>query len=208
MTEDLFQIEMIVGLGNPGEEYRQTRHNAGFEAVDRILTKMPGKFEKSLSGEAEIWLGRFKGRRLVLVKPQTFMNLSGKAVAKACAKFEIAPEMVMLIYDDIALPLGKLRIRRNGGSGGHNGVESVISSMATNRFARIRIGIGESEPGRQIEHVLARFSDTEQTVAEKVLEAAAEAAMSVLRRGLNATMNEYNSYDAAAVGGNSEPAGN
>jgi PTH1 family peptidyl-tRNA hydrolase len=208
MADDSVQIQLVVGLGNPGEEYKHTRHNAGFDAIDMFITKLPGKFEKTEGANAVVWCGRFKGRNLVLLKPMTFMNLSGKAVAMFAAMYDLTPESVMLVYDDVDLPLGRIRMRRNGGSGGHNGVESVISSLNSNNFARLRIGISQANAGQQVEHVLSKFTECEKTVFDKVLSTVAEALLLALSRGLDAAMNSYNSFDVANGDKNNEPAGN
>lgn len=207
MTDEPDQILMIVGLGNPGVEYNQTRHNAGFEAIDKLLTKLPGNFEKKEGFNGIYWEGRFKGRNLILLKPMTFMNLSGNAVAKVVGRYELPVTSVMLVYDDVDLPLGKMRLRRNGSSGGHNGVESVIGSLNSNQFARLRIGIGQASIGQQVEHVLSKFTDGEQQIFNQVLSTVVDALLVTLSRGLNVGMNSFNSFEIANGDGNSKPAG-
>jgi PTH1 family peptidyl-tRNA hydrolase len=182
---------LIAGLGNPGNEYRDTRHNAGFMVLDRLFEIMPGRIDKT---GADTWKSRFKSRNIFFLKPETFMNLSGKAVAPAMRKNNIPPEELLLIYDDVDLPRGRLRIRKNGSSGGHNGVQSVIDETGSSAFSRLRIGIGRSERGDQISHVLSGFSEDEVPLLRTVVEEAAEAVKYALARGIEAAMNEFNSF--------------
>lgn len=135
--------KLIVGLGNPGDEYKNTRHNAGFMAVDAIINKLPGVFQESNGHSSIFWKGRSRGGNIFLMKPMTYMNLSGKAVSKLIKFNKILPEEVLLVFDDLDLPFGKLRIKNGGGTGGHNGVESVINELGSAQFARLRIGIGK-----------------------------------------------------------------
>ena len=191
------RIQLIVGLGNPGREYEKSRHNAGFEAVDALLKVLPGKYEKKEGFSGAYWEGRFKGRNLTLLKPLTFMNLSGKSVAGLAVHNGFLPEEIMLVYDDVDLPLGKLRLRKNGGSAGHNGVESVINSLESQKFARLRIGIGGVPRGQQIDHVLSKFSSGEQLIFDKVMETAVDAVIMAVSQGIDAAMNGFNGIEIA-----------
>lgn len=188
------RIHLVVGLGNPGDDYAGTRHNAGFLAIDELLTKMRGTFKETKTHNSIYNEGRCKGARLLLLKPLTFMNASGEAVAQIAKKFRIAPEEILLVYDDMDIPLGKIRIREGGGgSAGHNGVESVKNLLESANFARLRIGIGRDGDGNQIEHVLSEFSDNDRDIFARTLDTAAEAAKLILYRGTNEAMNRYNS---------------
>lgn len=199
MSESMHDLKLVTGLGNPGKEYENTRHNAGFLIIDSILETLPGTFSKKDQCSSTIWEGRFKGRNLILQKPLTFMNLSGKAVAGVCNKKNIGPQELLLVYDDMDLPLGKIRIRKNGSGGGHNGVQSVIDEIGSQDFPRLRVGIGRSDKNNaQIDHVLSGFSPEESEIFEKVRKAAAEAVKFILSRDIDSAMNRYNNFDASA----------
>ena len=188
---------LIVGLGNPGSEYRETRHNAGFMVLDRLAQRLPKKNFEEIHGCSSHYLkGTYAGRPLFLQKPETFMNLSGEAVAPLMRKEEIGPDGLLVIYDDMDLEVGKLRIRGRGSCGGHNGIRSIIETTGTENFARIRVGIGH-RTGNGADYVLSPFEEEEKPIIDKVLEAAADAAILILRRGLSQAMNEYNSQDYA-----------
>jgi PTH1 family peptidyl-tRNA hydrolase len=189
------RIQLVVGLGNPGREYEKTRHNAGFEAIDALLKMLPGNYDKKEGCSGIYWDGRFKGQNLTLLKPMTFMNLSGRSVAALARRNELQPEEIMLVYDDVDLPLGKIRLRKNGSSAGHNGVESVISSLESQKFARLRIGIGGASGGEQIDHVLSKFPANEQPVFDKVIKTAADAVLVAVSRGIAAAMNSFNGME-------------
>ena len=185
----------MVGLGNPGREYEKTRHNAGFEAIDALLKMLPGSYDKKEGFSGIYWEGRFKGQNLTLLKPMTFMNLSGKSVAGLVMRKELQPEEIMLVYDDVDLPLGKIRLRKDGSSAGHNGVESVINSLESQKFARLRSGIGGASRGQQIDPVLSKFPASEQPVFDKVIKAAADAVIMAVSRGIAAAMNSFNGME-------------
>ena len=188
---------LIVGLGNPGSEYRETRHNAGFMVLDRLAQRLPKKNFEEIHGCSSHYLkGTYAGRPLFLQKPETFMNLSGEAVAPLMRKEEIGPDGLLVIYDDMDLEVGKLRIRGRGSCGGHNGIRSIIETTGTENFARIRVGIGH-RTGNGADYVLSPFEEDEKPVIDKVLDAAADAVILILRRGLSQAMNEYNSQDYA-----------
>ncbi|MCP3968070.1 MAG: aminoacyl-tRNA hydrolase [Lentisphaerae bacterium] len=185
-------INLIVGLGNPGSEYQGTRHNVGFDVIDALLERLPNTFIRKEGCSSIFWEGRFRGRKLLLQKPMTFMNLSGKAVAKLAAKNEILPQEIMLVYDDMDLPLGRIRIRKNGSSAGHNGVQSVIDCLNTAKFPRVRVGIGRMKRQQHIDHVLSGFSDEEAETLNEVKKITVDALILSLSRGVTTAMNQYN----------------
>lgn len=185
------KLTLIVGLGNPGKEYEGTRHNAGFDVVDKLLCKLPGTFDETHAYNSFYWKGRCRGRNLFLQKPLTYMNLSGNAVSPLARVNKISPEEILLVFDDLDLPLGKIRFRKGGGTGGHNGVESVVNQLGSASFSRLRIGIGKGESDQK-DHVLDKFSETEIGIYSKVLDLALEAAKLTLYRGVTVAMNEYN----------------
>ena len=188
---------LIVGLGNPGSEYRETRHNAGFMVLDRLAQRLPKKNFEEIHGCSSHYLkGTYAGRPLFLQKPETFMNLSGEAVAPLMRKEEIGADGLLVIYDDMDLEVGKLRIRGRGSCGGHNGIRSIIETTGTENFARIRVGIGH-RTGNGADYVLSPFEEEEKPIIDKVLDAAADAVILILRRGLSQAMNEYNPRDYA-----------
>ena len=186
-------IKLVVGLGNPGAEYASTRHNVGFMTIEKILSGLPsGRFEESSTAESRLFSGRFRGKNLFLQMPQTYMNLSGKAVAVFARRNAIKPEEILVISDDLDLPLGRMRLRAGGSDGGHNGLKSIISELGSANFKRLRIGIGHQEAGSTADHVLGSFTADETPVLKEVLERAAEAANCVLSAGINHAMNKYN----------------
>jgi peptidyl-tRNA hydrolase, PTH1 family len=184
---------LIVGLGNPGLQYAHTRHNIGFDTLDtlagRYSFELRGKRANSLIGE-----GQIAGQRVALVKPQTFMNLSGQAVSALRSWYKIEPARdLLVIYDDMDLPFGRLRFRERGSAGTHNGMRSIIGQLGGNEFPRLRVGIGQP-PGKMdaAAYVLSRFSKDEQVQLRELLDRSADAVELVLREGLTAAMNRYN----------------
>ena len=183
---------LLVGLGNPGPDYVGTRHNAGFLAVDRVAVEtgiaLDAEAAQSVVGE-----GLWRGEGLALAKPLTFMNRSGAAYAALLRRYGLEPADALLVYDDLALPLGQVRLRGKGSAGGHNGVRSVIEALGTSEFPRLRIGVGDSfPPGGQVDYVLAPFDAAEREAADAALALAAEAALAFARDGLTAAMNQFN----------------
>jgi len=187
-------MRLIVGLGNPGEEYEWSRHNLGFLLIDKLAadagTAVKRRECRSLVGAASI-----EGERTRLVKPQTFMNLSGEAVAGLLARYEIADpaKALLVISDDLALPFGKIRLRARGTAGGHNGLKSIIAAIGTNEFIRLRIGIQPSHPVSDARNfVLDEFRKPQRVEVEEILARAAEAVHAVLRDGIAKAMSVYN----------------
>ncbi len=187
-------IRLIVGLGNPGREYEHTRHNAGFQAVERLLAKhAPGAVGKRRF-QALVHEVQGEGKRIVALRPQTFMNLSGQSVAEAVRYLNMDPARELLVvYDDLDLPVGRIRLREKGGSGGHNGIKSVISHIGGDDFARVRIGVGRPPVGvAVIDHVLTRFSKPERELVDEALDRAAEAAWQACHSAFPVVMNHFN----------------
>lgn len=193
------RILLVAGLGNPGAEYACTRHNAGFMVIDRLLTEFPvGRFEERHVAQSCVYAGMFRGRPLFLQKPQTFMNLSGLAVAGFARKEGILPEEILIVSDDLDLPVGRLRLRIGGSDGGHNGLKSVITELASPAFRRLRIGVGRPEQGGAVDYVLSSFDEKEAKRFERSLEAAAEAVRIVLAGGMSRAMNKFNGWTPPA----------
>lgn len=183
---------IIAGLGNPGDRYANTRHNAGFMVVDAYARKQGLAVGRSghQALYAELRLGN---DRVVLLKPQTYMNLSGRSVAAAARWYKVDPEYVLVIYDDLDLPPGTLRLRPQGGSGGHKGMKSIIEELGTDQFPRIRVGIGRPAPGWEVvDWVLAPFSAEEQPLVSGAIERATEALDVAIRQDFVTAMNRYN----------------
>ncbi len=194
MSGESSQISMIVGLGNPGREYEGTRHNVGFDATSAFMASLPVSFKKKEKYNSVYWEGRFKGRNLLVQHPLTFMNLSGKAVAALARTKKILPSEIIVVYDDMDLPLGKIRIRKSGSSAGHRGVESLIENLESSKFPRLRIGIGRAR-AETIDYVLAKFEKDEQQILDEVFKASVDALTLSLTRGVGYAMNSFNSIN-------------
>ena len=184
---------LIVGLGNPGKDYERTRHNAGFRAIDLIASKLGCKINKAkfqgLYGQAN-----YAGAKLVLLKPQTYMNLSGRSVLQVSAYFHIPPQRIIVLFDDISLEPGRLRIRADGSAGGHNGIKSIISEVGSQAFPRVKIGVGaKTHPEQDLaDWVLSTFSASEEKALASALDRAADAALCIIERGVPEAANRYN----------------
>lgn len=182
---------ILLGLGNPGPKYLMTRHNAGFRAVDRISTA--AKIPLYKVGHHAYWgKGVMGGQEVILAKPMTYMNNSGLAAASLCKTFGVVSANLLVMYDDLDLPLGTLRLRPQGGAGGHNGIKSTLFHLQTEAFPRMRIGIGRSEDTDVVDYVLQEFSCDEEVHLEKVLDVAVLAAKLFVQEGIHAAMNQYN----------------
>ena len=197
-AETLVLPRLIVGLGNPGAKYDRTRHNIGFEIVDALAKSFPGvalaenKRFQGIAGEF-----RSAGERVVLLKPTTYMNKSGQAVRAVLDWYKLEPGEVLVVYDDMDLPTGKLRMRLSGGAGGHNGMKSIISHLGTKAFPRLRVGIGATDKsgdrdGAVVSHVLGRFAPADRKVVDAVIPMAVDAIDLSLRKGVERSMNLYN----------------
>jgi peptidyl-tRNA hydrolase, PTH1 family len=182
---------LIVGLGNPGAKYDRTRHNIGFDLIDQLAKRwqIPVSDQKRFQGMVgEGWVNR---QKIVLLKPQTFMNLSGQSVRSVLDWYKLQPTEVLVLYDDLDLPLGKLRIRLAGSAGGHNGMKSIISHLGTPTFPRLRMGIGKSQD-ETISHVLGKFSVAEAAIVTDILQLSADAVDLSLGSGVEKAMSKYN----------------
>ena len=184
---------LIVGLGNPGAEYAKTRHNAGFLLVETLAVRWQADWTNERKFAAQVARGERSGRKFLLAKPQTFMNLSGEAVGSLVNYYQLPPAQLLVVVDDADLPLGEIRLRPGGGSGGHHGLESVAQHLGTREYPRLRLGIGRKDEARQITgHVLGKFDAAENAVLEKVLERAADQLECWLTAGLQKAMSQFN----------------
>lgn len=181
-------IKLVIGLGNPGKKYEGTRHNVGFDVLDLLADKAGAQFANHLKWKAHI----AKHPHTMLMKPQTFMNVCGRAAGFALRFYKWQPEEVLVVYDDVALLVGSLRFRKSGSAAGHNGVKSLIQHFGSDQFPRLKIGIGESKSGEMVEHVLGKFSPDERSNMENALARAADAVQLALSDGLEAAANVYN----------------
>ena len=181
---------IIAGLGNPGSKYENTRHNMGFKAIDAMASEFGidvnrAKF-KGLIGE-----GRIGSEKVILLKPQTYMNLSGQSVREIMNFYQIPEENLIVIYDDFDLPIGSIRVRKSGGPGTHNGMKSVVQELGSRKFPRVRVGIGSSD-GSTIQFVIGKVGKDEQQILNEAAEAAASAAADIIRIGIENAMNIHN----------------
>jgi PTH1 family peptidyl-tRNA hydrolase len=193
-SSNLFLPKLIVGLGNPEQKYDKTRHNIGFEAVDSLARAWQASWQENRRFQALFTeVNQPKVGKMYLLKPLTYMNLSGQSVRAVLDWYKLNPESVLVIYDDMDLPLGKLRLRLSGSAGGHNGIKSIISHLGQQNFPRLRIGIGKSNHKQEtISHVLGKFSQSETKVVSQVLELVREAIEFSLTQGIEKTMSIYN----------------
>jgi peptidyl-tRNA hydrolase, PTH1 family len=185
------QIRLVAGLGNPGPEYAGTRHNIGFVVVDYLAAQLELTWEKSTKWDALT----SKQGALLLVKPMSFMNRSGYPLAAIAQFYKIAPSEILVILDDFALPLGRIRIRAGGGTGGHNGLESVIMQFGTEEIPRLRIGIGAAPTAASVDHVLGRFFEEERPLVKSAIERSVEAIKCAVDNGVVAAMNTFNQVE-------------
>lgn len=188
---------LIAGLGNPTKEYDKTRHNVGFSVIDvladRYRIDINEKKHKALCGR-----GVIEGQKVLLLKPQTFMNLSGESIRAAADYYKIEPEEMIVIYDDISLDPGQLRIRLKGSAGGHNGIKNIIANLGTQDFPRIKVGVGAKPPRMDLaDYVLSRFGAGEQKLMEEAFGEAAEAAVMMMTDGAERAMNHFNAKKKA-----------
>ncbi len=184
---------VLVCLGNPGDQYEHTRHNVGFLVADALGERL-GKPIQRLKFKALTNIVDYGGARVLLMKPTTYMNLSGEAVREACQFYKLPPERVLVVCDDISLPLGKLRLRRSGSAGGHNGLRSIIGQLHSDQFPRLKIGVGQKpHPDYDLaDWVLSRFSAEDQKVIDAAAERALDAIACVFSQGIDRAMSQYN----------------
>lgn len=184
---------LIVGLGNPGKEYERTRHNCGFRAVDALAQSLGCKIDK-LKFQGLYCQTTYNGKKLFLLKPQTYMNLSGRSVLQLSSYFNIPPARIIVMFDDISLEPGRLRVRPDGSAGGHNGIKSIISEVGSQSFPRVKIGVGaKPNPNYDLaDWVLSTFSAGEEKALEPALQWAGEAALAIIDHGVSESANRYN----------------
>lgn len=202
-----YSMYVIVGLGNPGKKYENTRHNVGFAVIDKLAKDCDIKVNKS-KHSAKIGEGVIEGEKVVLAKPQTYMNLSGMSVRSLMDFYKIDPESeLIIISDDIDLPTGNLRIRKSGSAGGHNGLKSIIANVGTQGFTRIRVGVGAKVEGEDLaDHVLGHFNKDDAKIIEIAAETAAEAIKTMLTDGVDKAMNKFNTKKRKDDASTTDPA--
>lgn len=183
---------LIAGLGNPGDEYRHTRHNVGFDIVDLIAERYNIKLNrikfKGVCGDINI-----NGEKVLLLKPSTYMNSSGESIAEAVNFYKIPKENLIVIYDDVSLPIGRMRLRPEGSAGGHNGIKNIILHISSDVFPRIKVGVGQPTNGL-ISHVLGHFPKEEREKLERLFPEAANAAETIIKLGMTEAMNRFNGF--------------
>ena len=186
------KMKVIVGLGNPGSKYDKTKHNVGFEVIDSLADSYNINVTK-LKHKGFVGEGNIKGEKVILLKPQTYMNLSGESLKELITFYKISVKDIIVVYDDISLPVGNLRIRLKGSAGGHNGIKNIIAHLGTDEFTRVKVGIGEKPNGWDLaDYVLSKFSKDDEPLILKGIERSAEAVAEIIEHGANEAMNKYN----------------
>jgi peptidyl-tRNA hydrolase, PTH1 family len=186
-------MKLIVGLGNPGESYRDTKHNAGFGVTDRLAYKYNAKLKRRLFDKARTARLSMLKEDMVIVQPLTYMNLSGSCVSHFYKKLRLQLKDLLIICDDINLPLGKMRIKPSGSAGGHNGLASIINSLGSEEFSRLRIGIGDGQPVEDLSgYVLSKFPEDDEERVNEIIDAAVSACETWIKDGIEAAMNKFN----------------
>jgi PTH1 family peptidyl-tRNA hydrolase len=191
-------VKIVVGLGNPGVKYASTPHNIGFEAVDAIASEIGADWQEKRQYKCLWAKGVLNGEQVILVKPQTFMNLSGVSVASVVKYSNSTPSDLIVIHDDIDLALGRLRVRSSGSCGGHNGIRNIIENLASADFVRIKLGVGKDKSD-VISHVLGKFSPEARAVADKLVSATSSVVSSIIKGGAQYAMNTFNSFNASLL---------
>ena len=189
-------MKVVVGLGNPGAQYANTPHSVGFEVVDAIAAECGAAWDEKRQFKCLMAKASFAGQGVLLVKPQTFMNLSGDSVAPVVKYHNATPADLVVVQDDIDLPLGRIRVRKGGSCGGHNGIRNIIERLGTQSFARLKLGVGK-ERENVIGHVLGKFPPEARKVMDLVVAESVKAVAAILRDGPDAAMNAFNSFSAA-----------
>lgn len=185
-------MKLIVGLGNPGMQYEITRHNIGFIAIDRLADKHNISVNKS-KFKALVGEGTIGGEKVILMKPQTYMNLSGESIVACKSWYKLENEDIIIMYDDVSLGVGDIRIRKNGSSGGHNGIKSIIAHLSTEVFPRVKIGVGEKPKGWDLaDYVLGKFTPDDMKILDERLKAVCEAVETMVLKNIDTAMNNYN----------------
>jgi PTH1 family peptidyl-tRNA hydrolase len=187
-------VKIICGLGNPGREYERHRHNIGFAVVEALAARWKARFDQS-KFDAELATASVAGEKVLLLKPQTFMNLSGQSLGGAARFYKVGVEDVLVVHDELDLPFGRLQLKAGGGSGGHNGLKSIAESWGEEAYGRLRFGIGRPPapgPDRVVGHVLSNFSVEEQPLLQALIDKAADAAEAFVKLGLAKAMNAFN----------------
>lgn len=182
---------LIAGLGNPGKKYTNTKHNIGFQVVDDIASTLGIDLNKKKFSGA-FGEGFLAGEKLLLLKPETYMNLSGQSISSASNFYDIDADNIIVVYDEMDLPLGTIRIKSGGGSAGHNGIKSMISSLGTDAFKRVRVGIGKPFKDSGASHVLSGFSKSEADLVKESIGRASDAVLAIIEKGIEKAMNEFN----------------
>ena len=194
--EDDRVMYIIAGLGNPTREYEKTRHNVGFEVID-VLADMLGTTVEEKKFKGLYGRGIIGGEKVLLLKPQTFMNLSGESIKAAADFYKVDHEHIIIIYDDISLDVGQLRIRKKGSAGGHNGIKNIIAHLGTQEFSRIRVGVGDKPKKMDLaDYVLSRFSKEDRVLMEDAFKDASKAVNVMITEGVDAAMNQFNGHKA------------
>lgn len=189
-------MHIITGLGNPGKKYKHTRHNVGFMVIDKIAEKLSINVNK-VKFKGLFGSTNYKGEKILLLKPHTYMNCSGESVKDILSFYKVPLENLIVIYDDMDLPVGKIRIRPKGSSAGHNGIKSIIYQVSSENFPRIRIGIGKPpENFETTNYVLGKFTNEQKEKIEKAIDAAADAALVIVEKGIQQAMNQFNNFEA------------
>lgn len=193
----LFIPRLIVGLGNPGTKYAETRHNVGFDVIDLLSQRWQIAIASNRRFQGIYGEGTIKGQKVGLLKPETYMNRSGQSVRAVMDWYKYSPDSVLIVYDDMDLPVGRLRLRLSGSAGGHNGMKSIVSHLGTQAFPRLRLGIGSTEKvgdrdSAVVAHVLGRFSPAEKSQIQEVLEIAADAVQVAIAEGIEKSMSVFN----------------
>lgn len=192
-------VKIIAGLGNPGAQYANTPHSIGFEVVEHIAQEIGASWEEKRSFRCRWARGNFAGCRVLLVEPLTFMNLSGESIADIVRYSNCTSNDLLVIHDDIDLPVGKLRVKKGGSSGGHNGIKNIIERLGTSDFVRLKLGVGK-EKGNVIGYVLGKFDSESRKIMDLVVEKAHEAAGAIIANGCDKAMNLYNGWSATEAG--------